>query len=100
MVVRVVIVIEDETKLLPFVIQHNVLSDVYFCDMRLCVVGLPHAEQSDLRPFAFIVILSIYTGLQVRVLACVCIYSNIGLHCSSSCKLQMIANGVRKAEKT
>jgi len=48
--------ITHETKLLPFVIQHNVLSDVHFCNVRLHVVGLLCTEQSKLRPLAFIVI--------------------------------------------
>jgi len=52
-----------------FVIQH-VLSDVYFCDVRLRMVGLPRAEQLDVRLLDFIVILSIYTG---TCLAFVCI---------------------------
>jgi len=85
------------TKLSPFAIQHNMLSDIYFCDMRFRVVGLPHVKQSDLRTLAFIVILSIYT----RTCFGICLsYFNIGLRCSSLCDLQTIANDVRKAEKT
>jgi len=45
---HVTVIIGDETKLSPFIIQPNVLSDVYFCDVCLHVVSLPCAEQSDL----------------------------------------------------
>jgi len=78
------VIIGDETKLLSFVIQQNVLSDVYFCDVCLCVVSLPCAKQSDLRQLDFGICLD---------------YFNIGLRSSSFCDSQTIANDVRNAEK-
>jgi len=40
-----------------------VLSNVYFCDVCLRVVGLPCAQQTDLWLLDFTVVLSIYTGM-------------------------------------
>jgi len=80
------VIIGDETELSTFVFQHNVLSDVYFCDVRFCVVSLQNAEQSDL------LLLSSYPCFGI-------LYYFIGLRCSSFCDLQTIANDVGKAEK-
>jgi len=85
--------LSEMKQLLPFVIQQNVLSSVYFCNVCLRVVGLPCAKQSDLWPLDFIVVLFIYTGFGICLY-----YFNTGLHCSSFCDSQMIANDVRNAK--